>query len=333
MNKLTNHFHAVKCPETHDYFLINGDQVIERPLVSKISGNRISPDDLYIQYIPTDDVIYLEECEINSFLKIWNEHLPENSPLADLKNDWIPKLMSNIDAEVNLVKKSFDPKDIPVEVPRPEVFSEDVAAAIFEGAVEMEVAQYKNNYLTTHSALHEVTLDRLGQNIVVFNVGQGGSAMFALPLATISTEDVVKMGVCAALLAEIISLLARLLGVKPNLNKARKAIQKKLQDSRVIKAIQRFLHRLGEAGESATKSVLELIKDLWQLGALQALVWPALAGAFGFWALVWALGKMMAKIAVPAIGFVMIAAEIAIVMAGLAAKIAKLLEAPEPSTP
>lgn len=118
--------------------------------------------------------------------------------------------------------------------------------------------------------------------------GEGGGLLLGVPmLASISEQDAKKVAIGAALVLEIILLLGRLVGLPMSSQKATDEIAKWLQNSRVLQAIQAFINRLKNGTKDLLESIGNLLKELYETGALESILGKALQGAFGLLEIIW----------------------------------------------
>jgi hypothetical protein len=314
---------AALCPDTLDYFLVPESEAFAPELRSRYTSKPIPAESRFVQYMPRDNLIVFDDAYLAEVLPLIREAEAQSvepatfqpSPLT-LTNDFLPDLQRHALATRQALVS-------------PELESTIGGAAVLDAAVAFGELSERTAFLNSYYAVHNVSFDTVGGWMYVFNVGEGGGLIFGLNvgvLASLDLEAAEKLFLYGALILEIVGLVGVILGIKTQPQKAADAIQEALRKRPIIQAFERLITGLRNGTKSIIDFCVELIKVLYNEGALGAILSAALAGALGIVGILYLIASLLLKL-VPGLGWAVTAAQIAAQGAGIVLKINKVFSA------
>ena len=337
---LTTRLFAVWCPFSRDYFIADDGDLSHERLVSKITGDPIPGDQRTVQLLRTDSLHVWTDQQVGKAVKALRggENVNRSkattrqaAAVAPIQAAWPSTITSTAIDHAEWVAEALSKMPVAHEGQRDSLRATAKDAALFEQLG----AEY--SYDASYWQLHAASYDVWNDHVLVFTVGRGGALLQALPLPPGAgntlfeanngvqqgrksdnkeekeqaelIDDAIKVGCAAGILVEIGILIGKLLGVQTNAAKANEAIQKALENSRVLAAIMRFIEKVRAGAAGLIDEVLDLLRLLYDQGVLRDLMTGLLAGAFSLFGIIWLIAKLFGKL-VPGLGWAYTAAEI-----------------------
>lgn len=313
---------AVLCPDTRDYFLAPASEALGPNLVSRYTSRPIPLESRFIQYMPSDQLIFWDQAFLEEVLPIVQDTVKTTSIPTVSKGQAVSSeadFLRDLDEHISASRIALSGKGLPVELGK---IAPQVVSDAFTTAEQNARFQYLSNYY----AGHDVAFDVIAGHAVVFNVGQGGGLIFAANLTLLAAADqsaAERVALYAALLLEVVTLVGTLMGVKGNAQKCAEKIQEALKNTRVLQAIERLAQAVAARTKTIAEFVAELIKVLYNEGLFGAIISAYLVGVLSLVGILWLIASLLAKL-VPGIGWAVTAATIIGLGAGIVVKIRKL---------
>lgn len=160
---------AVLCPDTRDYFLAPASEALGPNLVSRYTSRPIPSENRFVQYMPSDQLIFWDQAFLGEVLPIVQDAVKTTSHPTVSTGQAVSSeadFLRDLDEHISASRIALSGKGLPVELGK---IAPQVVTDAFTTAEQNARFQYLSNYYTGH----DVTFDVIAGHAVVFNVGQG----------------------------------------------------------------------------------------------------------------------------------------------------------------
>ena len=306
---------AVLDPDRESFFLVSAED-IERPTYPDNPSRQIPSDDRFVQYMPSDEMLFWSEKEIKKAGKIINEALNDLGLTSrELALGAGRKLTADPVGEMECRTKSLassisglSRKDLieafgdlgEVEEIDPEL-ADQVIKQTLVGALNFSQEAFRHQYRDDYYEINRVGTSRIRGQEVLFSTGIGGGLILGMDASFFGDVNMAlsagEVKFYADLVLEIAIIIGALIGLRVGGPKIAAGIKKALLDTRFMKALLKIL----KAFKDGTKSLLDSLLLLIELFVNSGLMKTILKAMLTPLALLEALAQLLLLVANPGI--------------------------------